>query len=443
MNGDDTIFALASAPGRSGIAVLRVSGNAAGEALARLTRRDLPPPRVAKLRRLFDAAGAPIDDALVLFFPGPRSFTGEDVAELQVHGGPAVIAALLRALGAVPHCRLAEAGEFTRRAFLNHKLDLAQIEGLADLIAAETEAQRRQALRQAEGAQSILYDGWRDRLMRTLARLEAFIDFPDEDLPEQLIRSIDSEIAELSGEIELHLLDHRGERLRDGLTIAILGAPNAGKSSLLNALAQREAAIVAATAGTTRDVVEVRLDLGGYPVTIADTAGLRESADEIEREGIARALARARRADVKLLVFDGEKWPAIDGETAKQIDDRALLVVNKADLLREPEPVAIDGIAVVKVSAKTGRGLDGLVKLLTKLAAAGLDSGADVVVSRARHRQALEACREALLRAASAGQPELKAEDLRLAVRELGRITGRVDVEDILDLIFKEFCIGK
>lgn len=443
MNGDDTIFALASAPGRSGIAVLRVSGNAAGEALARLTQRDLPPPRVAKLRRLFDAAGAPIDDALVLFFPGPRSFTGEDVAELQVHGGPAVIAALLRALAEVPHCRLAEAGEFTRRAFLNHKLDLAQIEGLADLIAAETEAQRRQALRQAEGAQSILYDGWRDRLMRTLARLEAFIDFPDEDLPEQLIRSIDSEIAELSGEIELHLLDHRGERLRDGLTIAILGAPNAGKSSLLNALAQREAAIVAATAGTTRDVVEVRLDLGGYPVTIADTAGLRESADEIEREGIARALARARRADVKLLVFDGEKWPAIDGETAKQIDDRALLVVNKADLLREPEPVAIDGIAVVKVSAKTGRGFDGLVKLLTKLAAAGLDSGADVVVSRARHRQALEACREALLRAASAGQPELKAEDLRLAVRELGRITGRVDVEDILDLIFKEFCIGK
>lgn len=443
MNGDDTIFALASAPGRSGVAVLRVSGNAAAEALARLTRRDLPPPRVAKLRRLFDPAGAPIDDALVLFFPGPRSFTGEDVAELQVHGGPAVIAALLRALGAVPQCRLAEAGEFTRRAFLNHKLDLAQIEGLADLIAAETEAQRKQALRQAEGAQSILYDGWRDRLLRTLARLEAFIDFPDEDLPEQLIRSIDGEIAEVSGEIELHLLDHRGERLREGLTIAILGAPNAGKSSILNMLAQREAAIVAATAGTTRDVVEVRLDLGGYPVTIADTAGLRESADEIEREGIARALARARHADVKLLVFDGEKWPAIDSETAKQIDDRALLVVNKADLLREPEPVAIDGIAVVKVSAKTGRGLDGLVKILTRLAAAGLDSGADVVVARARHRQALEACREALVRAATAAQPELKAEDLRLGVRELGRITGRVDVEDILDLIFKEFCIGK
>ncbi len=443
MNMDDTIYALARAPGRSGVAVLRVSGNAAADALARLTRRDLPPPRLAKLRRLFDAAGAPLDDALVLFFPGPRSFTGEDVVELQVHGGPAVIAALLRALAAVPQCRLAEAGEFTRRAFTNHKLDLAQIEGLADLVAAETEAQRRQALRQADGAQSLLYDSWRDRLMRGLARLEAFIDFPDEDLPEQLIRMIDGEVAALAGEIELHLLDHRGERLRNGLTIAILGAPNAGKSSLINALTQREAAIVSARAGTTRDVIEVRLDLGGYPVTLADTAGLRAGADPIEREGIARALARGRQADVKLLVFDGEKWPAIDGETAKLIDDRALLVVNKADLLKQPEPVAIDGQAVIKVSATTGRGLDTLVKALTALASAGLESGPDVVVTRARHRAALEACHLALLRAAGAGQPELKAEDLRLGVRELGRITGRVDVEDLLDVIFKEFCIGK
>lgn len=443
MNLDDTIYALASAPGRAGVAVIRVSGPAAGEALARLTRRDLPPARVAKFRRLFDAQDQPIDDALVLFFPAPRSFTGEDVAELQVHGGPAVIAAVLGALAKVQGCRAAEAGEFTRRAFHNHKLDLAQVEGLADLVAAETEAQRRQALRQAEGAQSVLYDSWRDRLLRALARLEAFIDFPDEDLPEQLIRSIDGEIAEAAGEISLHLLDHRGERLRSGLTIAILGAPNAGKSSLLNRLAQREAAIVAATAGTTRDVIEVRLDLGGYPVTVADTAGLRATGDEIEREGVSRARAQARRADVNLLVFDGGNWPAIDGETAKLIDDRALLVVNKADLLQQPEPVAIDGVAVLKVSAMTGRGLDALVRALTTLAAAGLDSGADLVVTRARHRQALEACHAALLRAAGAAQPELKAEDLRLAVREIGRITGRVDVEDVLDLIFKEFCIGK
>jgi tRNA modification GTPase len=440
---DDTIYALASAPGRSGVAVVRVSGAAAADVLARLTQRDLPHPRLAKLRRLFDAQGEAIDDALVLFFPSPRSFTGEDVVELQLHGGPAVIAALLKALAAMPGCRLAEAGEFTRRAFHNHKLDLAQIEGLADLVAAETEAQRRLALRQAEGAQSILYDSWRDRLLRSLARLEAFIDFPDEELPQQLTQMIDGELTSLAGELELHLLDHRGERLRDGLAIAILGAPNAGKSSLLNVLAQRDAAIVSTVAGTTRDVIEVRMDLGGYPVTVADTAGLRSSADEIEREGITRALARARRADVNVLVFDGEKWPQIDNETAKLIDARALCVVNKADLLKEPEPVAIDGRAVIKVSAKTGRGLDALVKALTEQAAAGLDSGADVVVTRARHRAALDACHDALRRAMAASELELKAEDLRLAVRELGRITGRVDVEDVLDLIFKEFCIGK
>lgn len=443
LTSDDTIYALSTAPGRAGVAMLRISGEAASDVLARLTRRDLPPPRVAKQRRLYDGEGAPIDDALVLLFTAPRSFTGEDVVELHVHGGPAVVAALMRALGGMSRCRLAEAGEFTRRAFHNHKLDLAQIEGLADLVAAETEVQRKQALRQAEGAQSVLYDRWRDTLLRALARLEAFIDFPDEDLPEQLMRSIDAEIADLVVEIDRHLADRRGERLREGLTIAILGAPNVGKSSIINMLAQREAAIVSERAGTTRDVIEVRMDLGGYPVTIADTAGLRASADAIEREGIARALARAERADVNLLVFNGGYWPEIDRETAKLIDDRALCVVNKADLLREPEPIAIEGRATIKVSAKTGLGLDALVRALTVAAAAGLASGADVVVTRARHRVALEECRTALLRAGGGQQPELKAEDLRLSVRALGRITGRVDVEDVLDLIFKEFCIGK
>ena len=446
MNSSDaTIYALATAPGRAGIAVIRISGAQASAALERLTRAPLPPARRATRRRLLAwIDDAPLDDALVLLFPAPASFTGEDVVELHLHGGPAVVSAVLRELRGVPECRLAEAGEFTRRAFDNHKLDLAQIEGLADLIAAETEAQRRQALRQAQGAQSKLYDGWRDRLVRALARLEAFIDFPDEDMPEQLIRSIDGEIAELVGEIDRHLDPrHRGERLRDGLSVAILGAPNVGKSSILNRLAQREAAIVSARAGTTRDVIEVRLDLGGYPVTIADTAGLRDSADEIEREGIARALARARHADVNLLVFDGGEWPQIDAETAKLIDDRALCVVNKADLLKEPEPIAILGRAVIKVSARNDLGLGGLAAALTALAAERLASGEDVVVTRARHRVALEECHAALLRAAGARLLELKAEDLRLAMRALGRITGRVDVEDILDVIFKEFCIGK
>ncbi len=440
----DTIFALGTPAGRSGVAVVRVSGPRAAAALKTLTRRLLPAPRRAAKRRLFAPDDGAVDDALVLWFPAPASFTGEDVAELHLHGGPAVIAAALAALGGIDALRLAEAGEFTRRAFENGKLDLAEVEGLADLIAAETEAQRRQALRQAEGALSRLHDRWRERLVRALARIEAFIDFPDEDLPVQLRASIDSEIRDLASEITRHLADeHRGERLRDGLTVAILGAPNVGKSSILNRLAQREAAIVAATAGTTRDVIEVRLDLAGYPVTVADTAGLRQAKDEIEAEGVKRALARAVQADVKLLVFDGGRWPRLDAETAKLIDDAALCVVNKADLLREPEPVAVDGRAVIEVSAKTGLGIEALVAAISARAASLMASGEGVVVTRARHRAALQDCRAGLERAMEAPLPELKAEDLRLALRALGRITGRVDVEDVLDLIFKEFCIGK
>ncbi|HWA47558.1 MAG TPA: tRNA uridine-5-carboxymethylaminomethyl(34) synthesis GTPase MnmE [Dongiaceae bacterium] len=440
----DTIYALATAPGRAGVAIVRVSGGAARNVIKRLTRRDLPAPRVATLRRLVDDNDAPIDDALVLFFAAPNSFTGEDVAEFHLHGGPAVVASMLRVLRNMQNCRLAEPGEFTRRAFHNDKLDLAQVEGLADLVAAETEAQRRQALRQAEGALSRVYEDWRARLLRTLARLEAFIDFPEDDLPEQLIAAINGEIAELVGDLDRHLADsHRGEILRDGLTVAILGAPNVGKSSIINKLSQREAAIVSSIAGTTRDVIEVRMDLGGYPVTVADTAGLRASADEIEQEGIRRALARAEHADLKLLVFDGGIWPGIDGETAKLIDDRALCVVNKADLLREPEPLAIEGRAVIKVSARTGLGIEALAAAVTEAARDRMESGEGVVLTRARHRAALEECHAALIRAAGAAQPELKAEDLRLAAQALGRITGRVDVEDVLDLIFKEFCIGK
>jgi tRNA modification GTPase len=444
MSTRDTIFALATPPGRSGVAVLRVSGPRALPALRALGRRDPPPPRHATLCRLFDAGGAAIDDALVLYFKAPHSFTGEDVVELHLHGGPAVIAAALQALSAMGGLRLAEAGEFTRRAFENGRLDLAEVEGIADLIAAETEAQRRQALRQAEGALSRLHDRWRERALKALARLEAFIDFPDEDLPDQLRATIDSDLRDLSAEISAHLADnHRGELLRDGLTIAILGAPNVGKSSLLNRLARREAAIVSAIAGTTRDVIEVRLDLAGYPVTLADTAGLRQSVDEVEAEGVRRALARAEQADLKILVFDGGQWPAVDAQTAKLIDDAALLVLNKAELLRDPELVSIGGRSVIETSAKTGLGLETLVGAIGSRAATLMSGGEGVVVTRARHRAALEDCEVSLARAIAAGLPELKAEDLRLALRALGRITGRVDVEDVLDVIFKEFCIGK
>jgi len=437
----DTIYALATPAGRSGVAVVRISGPDARPALAALTDRDLPKPRVATLRRLVGKDALPIDDALVLWFPAPHSFTGEDVAELHLHGGPAVIAATLAALSAQRGLRLAEPGEFTRRAFDHDKLDLAQVEGIADLIAAETEMQRRQALRQAEGVLSRRLETWRTDLARVLARLEAYIDFPDEDLPQQLLSSIDVEIEEIAKALAQELAGHAAERLRDGLTIAILGAPNVGKSSIINKLAQREAAIVSSIAGTTRDVIEVRMDVAGYPVTLADTAGLRASADEIEAEGVRRALGRAEHADLKLLVFDGGRWPAIDPETAKLIDDQAICVVNKADLLREPEPIAVEGRAALKLSCKTGLGLDALVGEVA-LRAKGAMSGGEIL-TRARHRAVVEEAKAALDRAQKTGPLELKAEDLRLALRAIGRIAGRVDVEEVLDLIFKEFCIGK
>jgi len=439
----DTIYALATPAGRSGVAVVRISGPDARAALAALTDRALPKPRIATLRRLVGKDDLPIDDALVLWFPAPHSFTGEDVAELHLHGGPAVIAATLAALSAQQWLRLAEPGEFTRRAFDHDKLDLAQVEGIADLIAAETEMQRRQALRQSRGQLGAWLEEERARLLRVLAQLEAFIDFPDEDLPEQLYSSIDAEIRDLADVLDTALRDRSGEILHDGLEIAILGAPNVGKSSLLNRLAKREAAIVSSIAGTTRDIIEVRMDIGGFPVTLADTAGLRATADEIEAEGVRRALGRAEHADLKLLVFDGGTWPAVDPETAKLIDDQAICVVNKADLLREPEPVAIEGRAALKLSCRTGLGLESLVAEIADRAIVAMGHGLGATVTRARHRQAMEEAKAALDRALAARQPELKAEDLRLAARAIGRIAGRVDVEEVLDLIFKEFCIGK
>jgi tRNA modification GTPase len=385
----------------------------------------------------------PLDDALVLYFKAPASFTGEDVVELHIHGGPAVIAAVAEAL-AQSGLRLAEPGEFTRRAFDHGKLDLVEIEGLADLIAAETEGQRRQALRQAEGALSALYEDWRGALISALARIEAAIDFPDEDLPEGLMLLVDEAMRATASGIAQHLADkHRGEMLREGMSVAILGAPNVGKSSLLNRLAGREAAIVSARAGTTRDVIEVKLDLGGYPVLVADTAGLRESGDEIEQEGMRRALTRAEHADLRVVVFEATNWPDLDAAALGQIDGAAIIVLNKAELADLPETVEIAGRAPIRVSAKTGAGIEALVAAVSERAAAWLSPGTQPALTRLRHREALERCSEALARGLSAPVLELKAEDLRLAVQALGRITGRVEVDDVLDLIFREFCIGK
>ncbi|NQV83736.1 MAG: tRNA uridine-5-carboxymethylaminomethyl(34) synthesis GTPase MnmE [Rhodospirillales bacterium] len=446
-----TIFALASAGGRAGVAVIRVSGPQAGVVLARLMGRrgDAPetPPRRAVYAQLTDpVSGETLDDGLVIWFPGPASFTGEDVAEFHVHGGPAVISGILGALSAVDGLRLAEPGEFTRRAFEHGKMDLTAAEGLADLIEAETAAQRRQALRQLEGELGRVYENWRERLLSALAHSEAAIDFSDEDLPDHIEAAARAELVGLEEEIASHLTDRRrGERLRDGCRIAIIGPPNAGKSSLLNLLAQRDAAIVSETAGTTRDVIEVHLDLGGYPVTIADTAGLRDGGDAIEAEGIRRARRTAAAADLRLAVFDGERWPEADPSTAELVDADTLVVINKCDLGGLKPPHEVNGQSALAISALTGDGIDHLLAAVAERVAGMMDLGDFPALTRARHREALEQCRDALGRyfASSGSSPELAAEDLRLAARALGRITGRVDVDDILDVIFRDFCIGK
>lgn len=442
MNGS-TIFALASGAGRAGVAVFRLSGPDAGRALQMLSGRALPAPRRACRCLLRNVTGEPLDDGLVLWFPGPASFTGDDVVELHLHGGRAVAQGITDALVALG-LRPAEPGEFSRRAFEAGKLDLTQAEAIADLVDADTAAQRRQALSQMGGALGRLYEDWRGRLLRAQAHVEAEIDFSDEDLPGGLGLAASRALQEVAAEISTHLADGgRGERLRDGLHVAIVGAPNVGKSSLLNCLAGRDVAIVSATAGTTRDVLEVHLDLGGYPVTLADTAGLRDTTEEIEREGVRRARLRADHADLRLVVFDGTCLPQLDPDSVAMIDDASLVVVNKVDCVVAGCPRAVGGQPVLGVSAATGAGVERLLAALQERAGAVLDGGGAPAVTRARHRAALQEAVTAIGRARVASLPELAAEDVRLAVRAIGRITGRVDVEDMLDLVFSEFCIGK
>jgi tRNA modification GTPase len=442
--GSDTIFALSSAPGRAGIAVVRVSGPMAGGAILALTRKPPPEPRRASVRQVFAAGqadgGGVIDRGLVLWLPGPESATGEDVAEFHVHGGRAILDAVLSALAAVPELRPAERGEFTRRSVENGKLDLTQAEGLADLIEAETESQRRQALSQYQGAFFKQCEAWRTRLLHLCAWAEAAIDFSDEDLGGDLDGLVSQGIRDVLAEMQSLLADgRRGEITRDGFHLTVIGPPNAGKSSLINALARRDVAIVAETPGTTRDVLEARLDLGGYLVIAADTAGLREAGDAVEAEGVRRALARAESADLVLLLLDGTAAHPFAG--LPEQGEHGLTVWNKADL---PWPAPREGLAI---SARTGEGIEDLVEVLAVRIRAELEGTVreSAIVTRERHRRALEQACAALARAAADAvkAPELIAEDLRLALRAVGRITGRVDVEELLDLIFMEFCIGK
>jgi tRNA modification GTPase len=428
----DTIYALSSAPGRGGVAVVRVSGPQAGAA-ALVLAGPLPAPRQAALRRLVHA-GVEIDRALLLWFPAPASFTGEDVAEFHVHGGRAVREALFAALAALG-LRPAEPGEFSRRAVENGKLDLTRAEAIADLVDAETPAQLRQALRQHDGALADLYEGWRRRLIATLGRAEAAIDFSDDGVGDAEFAAARAAAAEILEQIQAHMGDSgRGEALREGLRLTILGPPNAGKSSLINALAQRPVAIVSEISGTTRDVVEARLNLGGYLLTVADTAGVRETQDVIEAEGVRRALIHAA-GGMTLLLLDGSAANPRAG-LPDDLPEPDLTVWNKSDL-----GGARDGISI---SLKTGEGLSMLQSLLQQKLQHKLEAPGDAP-ARPRHRHALVEAVATLQHglAAPPDQPELLAEDLRLAMRAIGRITGRVDVEELLDFVFRDFCIGK
>jgi tRNA modification GTPase len=449
----DTIYALATPPGVGALAVIRLSGPAVMGALTTLTHDRLLPPRVATLASLYGANGIVLDQAVVTFYQGPRSFTGEDCAELSLHGGRAVVDGVLNALATLPQLRLATPGEFTKRAFLNGKLDLTEAEAVADLIHAETALQRDQALAQLGGSLKDLYEGWRKTLVHACAYLEAHLDFPDEDLPTDLIEKIRPGLAQLSNDLSAHLDDGgRGERVRDGVRVVILGAPNVGKSSFLNAVARRDVAIVSEHAGTTRDVIDVHLDLNGAPVILTDTAGLRAVVDEtpqalIEAEGMKRALDRAQRADLKLVFIDGTRGDHDISDIQDHITPHDTIVLfTKADQVpRETHfPPVVCGAPAYRVSSKTGDGLDSVMKILSMRVHGVLGDVSAAVLTRARHRDHLTVCLKSITHVlTSVLPPELMAEELRSATVALGRMTGRVDVEDLLDVIFRDFCIGK
>ncbi len=435
---NETIYALSSGALPAGVAVVRLSGPDVGTALDRLTGNDVPSPRHATLQTIRTRNGHVLDKGLVLFFPGPNSFTGEDVAELHLHGGRAVIEALYRELAEIPNLRRAEAGEFSRRAFENGKLDLVEIEGLADLIASETEMQRRLAVEQSTGGLSALYDGWAKRLTRARALIEAELDFADEDdVPGSVSDQVWADMASLGHEIRKHLVEaEMGEIIRDGFKVVIAGEPNAGKSRLMNALVKREVAIVTDIAGTTRDVLQADISVDGYLVKLFDTAGLRETLEPVEREGIRRAELAIEDADLVLFVEDSSrKAPA-----GHLLLDSAIKIGTKSDLPRRSER----GYDVV-LSAETGAGLDDLRSLIGNHLKDKVHPQSMAIASRARHKDSLSKCLSAIKASLDDGQRDLdlRAEELRAASDALGRVTGRVDVENLLDVIFGEFCIGK
>lgn len=435
-NMTDTIYALSSGHGMGGVAVIRISGRQALDAFTQLTDIQNPKSRYAYYVSLKDKNRV-LDHSLALYFKGPNSFTGEDVVELHVHGGRRVILSVLKALADLPSYRPAEPGEFSRRAVVNGKMDLTEAEGLMDLIHATTEQQQAQALLQMEGALSDLYEDWRTHLIHDMAYLEAFIDFPEEDIPPEKQDEITHHIQELIQKINHHLDDgKRGQKLRDGFQIALVGAPNAGKSSLINALTQKEMAIVSTTAGTTRDVVEAYLDVDGFPVILADTAGLRETNEEIEREGIRRAVKKATEADLIIHLIDLTQPTDSTSFLSDIPAEKILTVYNKSDISSVFEHD-------LSVSAKTGQGIDALWNRIKQILSSQMAVSEKAVITRERYRVALNECVAQLTEALNQNAIELKAENLRLAARALGRITGRIEADELLDVIFRDFCIGK
>ena len=442
-----TIYALSTGPGISGIAIVRVSGEDTKKVIKLLTNVELPKPRVATLRKINKINTSElIDEGIILWFPGPESYTGEDMAEFHIHGSKAVIDALHHSISKVENCRLAEAGEFTKLAFQNGKINLLKAESIADLISAETEIQRQQAIKIMNGKSADKFNSLREKLLKILSHVEAKIDFPDEDLPEDILKNIKKISNEVILNIKKILDDQKvGERIREGFKIAIIGPTNAGKSSLLNHLSNRDAAIVSEIAGTTRDVIETHLNIYGYPVVVSDTAGIRDSKNEIEKKGIKLALDKAENADLKLIVIDAK---SIDfkGVLKELLDENAILVVNKSDLLKEDLNFEIKNYEHVLISVKNNLNLEDLIlKIKNKLKNKFITSE-DILITRARHRQHLEQSLNYLKNFEEKNEAEdfdKAAEDLRLATRHLGMIVGKVDVEEILGSIFNDFCIGK
>ena len=442
-----TIYALSTGPGISGIAIVRVSGEDTKKVIKLLTNAELPKPRVATLRKINKINTSElIDEGIILWFPGPESYTGEDMAEFHIHGSKAVIDALHHSISKIENCRLAEAGEFTKLAFQNGKINLLKAESIADLISAETEIQRQQAVKIMNGKSANKFNNLREKLLKILSHVEAKIDFPDEDLPEDILKNIKKISNEVILNIKKILDDQKvGERIREGFKIAIIGPTNAGKSSLLNHLSNRDVAIVSEIAGTTRDVIETHLNIDGYPVVVSDTAGIRDSKNEIEKKGIKLALDKAENADLKLIVIDAKNID-FKGVLKELMDENAILVVNKSDLLKEDLNFEIKNYEHVLISVKNNLNVEDLIlKIKNKLKNKFITSE-DILITRARHRQHLEQSLNYLKNFEEKNEAEdfdKAAEDLRLATRHLGMIVGKVDVEEILGSIFNDFCIGK